>query len=204
MKWKSCFGKLEILDKIGKDRCLILCLAGILLLVIATPTSIFSRYGKGGTVEGTMDKAVKAAENTTEGNSAESYASYLENRLCNVLSKIKGVGKTKVFVSVESSAELVVEKDAGYTRENLIESDTEGGERNQTNMADEAATIYVKDSEGNETPFVTKKLKPAITGILVVCEGGGDEQVKKEVSEALQALFTLKAHKIKVVKMKTE
>ena len=47
-----------------------------------------------------------------------------------------------------------------------------------------------------------KQLEPEIEGITVVCKGGGNTYIQKNISDALVALFHIEAHKIKVVKMK--
>ncbi len=45
-------------------------------------------------------------------------------------------------------------------------------------------------------------LYPEVEGVLVSCEGAGTGTVNAEITEALQALFNLDAHKIKVLSMK--
>ena len=49
-------------------------------------------------------------------------------------------------------------------------------------------------------PVVEKELAPEISGIVISAQGGGNASVQKEISEAMQALFGLPAHKIKVLK----
>ena len=39
-------------------------------------------------------------------------------------------------------------------------------------------------------------------GITVVAQGGGNAVIQKNISDVLEALFHIEAHKIKVVKMK--
>lgn len=215
MDLKSLLSKWKGIEKIGKDRLVILFVAGILLLVIATPVSQYAKLTSGTKEEKkTENKSNESAkstekktcdintwENDSDSLSNDAYVEEMENKLKQVLSKINGVGKTEVIITVESSKELVVEKDQPYTRDNLNETDAEGGSRVTTNMVDEEKTVYVKDGDGNEIPFVSKEINPEITGVLVVCQGGGNEQVKKEITESLQALFHLDVHKIKVAKM---
>ena len=43
-----------------------------------------------------------------------------------------------------------------------------------------------------------------VEGVSVVAEGGDSALVQKNISEVIQALFGIEAHKIKVVKMKQE
>ena len=42
---------------------------------------------------------------------------------------------------------------------------------------------------------------PKVTGVLVIAEGGGNTKVKAEILEAVQALFGIEPHKIKIMKM---
>ncbi|MFR7444694.1 MAG: hypothetical protein ACLUUO_16185 [Sellimonas intestinalis] len=39
-------------------------------------------------------------------------------------------------------------------------------------------------------------------GVVVLCEGGDQPVVVQEITEAVEALFSVESHKIKVVKMK--
>ena len=44
---------------------------------------------------------------------------------------------------------------------------------------------------------------PKISGVVVVAEGGEDPHVIQNIHEAVQALFQVEAHKIKVMKIVT-
>ena len=57
------------------------------------------------------------------------------------------------------------------------------------------------DEDGDQLPYVIKTLEPIVEGVIVVMEGGGNPTVAAEVTEAVQALFHVEAHKIKVLKM---
>lgn len=48
---------------------------------------------------------------------------------------------------------------------------------------------------------MVKKIEPEIEGVLVAAQGGGDETVVNEITYAVQVLFDVPVHKIKVVKM---
>ena len=52
-----------------------------------------------------------------------------------------------------------------------------------------------------EKPYVSETMEPEVSGVLVVSEGGDDPVTVREVTEAVQALFGIEAHKIKVMKM---
>ena len=46
-----------------------------------------------------------------------------------------------------------------------------------------------------------RSMEPEVSGVLVVAEGGDDPVTVREITEAVQALFGIEAHKIKVMKM---
>ena len=57
---------------------------------------------------------------------------------------------------------------------------------------------------GTSEPYVVKTLSPEIEGVLVVAEGAGSGIVNRTIVEAVQALFGVEAHKVKVVKMEVQ
>ena len=70
-----------------------------------------------------------------------------------------------------------------------------GGEERQEELSE--STVLEGQNQG---PIVEKELRPEISGIIISAEGGGSEVVKAEVSQAMEALFGLPQHKIKVLK----
>ena len=71
-------------------------------------------------------------------------------------------------------------------------------ESSQTESSETA--VYSSDSEEGG-PLIRKQNLPAIEGVLVVAQGGGEQTVAADISEAVEALFGLEVHKIKVVEM---
>ena len=126
----------------------------------------------------------------------------LEERLESLLASMEGVGNVKVMVTLDSSREQVVEKDIPSTMDTTKETDSTGGSRDVINSRQEETTVYVTDSAGNKTPYVSKIREPSIEGVTVVAQGGGNAVIQKNITEVIQALFGIEAHKIKVVKMK--
>ncbi|MCD8149758.1 MAG: stage III sporulation protein AG [Clostridiales bacterium] len=173
--------------KPGKDQCLILFLAGMVLLVIAFPSSCGESFSGTGETE--------ALSETSDTLSVSDYEAEMEERLAEVLSRMDGVGAVEVMITFQDSGETVVEKDVAYSQE---ESSSQEDGTSDTRTESSETTVYT-DSE--EEPFVSREIVPAIEGVLVVAEGGGNSTVASNISEAVEALFGLEAHKIKVVKM---
>ncbi|HJD36900.1 MAG TPA: stage III sporulation protein AG [Candidatus Blautia ornithocaccae] len=118
-------------------------------------------------------------ENTQETDQSlqeQDWQTKMEERLAEVLEQVQGVGKAEVFLTCEGTQEKVVEKD-------------------------ETETVYERDSRGNQTPYVSAEIYPQVTGVLVVAQGGDDPVVIQNIQEAVQVLFQVEAHKIKVMKM---
>ena len=77
--------------------------------------------------------------------------------------------------------------------------DSSGGTRKLENREQEITTVLVSGNSQNR-PIVEKELYPEISGIIISAEGGGTPSVKAEIVSAMEALFGLPAHKIKVLK----
>ena len=63
-----------------------------------------------------------------------------------------------------------------------------------------AITKHLIENNSQNQPIVEKELYPEISGIIISAEGGGSPSVKAEIASAMEALFGLPAHKIKVLK----
>lgn len=184
-----------------KDNLLILLLLGILLVVIALPTEKSSQKEEGtagGTSGSSGNSAVGAAE-STRITSMEEYTAYLENRLEETLSRISGVGRVQVMITLEATEELVVEKDQQTQSSNTTEEDSQGGSRYVYQSDRSENTVY--HSSGSNEPYVVKTLMPEVSGVVVVAQGAGTGQISKDITDVVQALFGVEAHKVKVVKM---
>ena len=189
-------------DKVlKKENMIVFVLLGILLLVITIP--IDGDLAKEKTKEKKEDtnKEDITVYNTQIDENLE-YCLQLEQRIEELLSNMDGVGEVQAMVTLVTSKELIVEKDEPVTRNTITESDGAGGTRSTNESSFDYETIYETDGEGNKIPYVIKQIEPEIQGITVVAQGGGNAIVQKNISEVLEALFHLDAHKIKVVKMK--
>lgn len=183
-----------------KENMIVFVLIGILLLVIAIPIGEDKTEEESPTGE---DKE-KEAETLYEMQQDENleYCLQLESRIEELLSSMDGVGEVQAMVTLVTSKELVVEKDEPVTRSTITENDGDGGSRSTNESSFDYETIYETDNDGNKIPYVIKQIEPEIQGITVVAQGGGNALVQKNISEVLEALFHVDAHKIKVVKMK--
>lgn len=179
------------LKKIKKDQLLIIFLAGILLLVISLPAG--KKGGRNGEESGIRRST------PDEEYSQDEYLYNLERRLESALSQMAGVGDVTVMITLKSSAEKVVEKDLDMAKEAVTESDSQGGARSTQNNSHRETTVYADGNTQGE-PYVSKEISPQIEGVVVIAGGGGDSVVKQNITEAVQVLFGIDTHKIRIMK----
>ena len=187
--------------KLTKENMAIMALLGILLMVIAIPVKK-TETQKDQTAAPENKSIASGTQETEEEGNPGGYAGELEERLESLLASMEGVGNVKVMVTLDAYREQVVEKDIPSTMDTTKETDSTGGSRDVINSRQEETTVYVTDSAGNKTPYVSKIREPSIEGVTVVAQGGGNAVIQKNITEVIQALFGIEAHKIKVVKMK--
>lgn len=192
--------------KIQKDQLLILLLVGILLLVITVPVGD-GKKSESGSESGKEEEEglISTSSNVTE----QEYASSMERQLESILSQMEGVGEVKVMITLRESAEKVIEKDIESSSENVSEKDSQGGERTTISESRGETTIYEESADASDSlsgqtgePYVSKEITPRVEGVVVVASGGDDAVVIKNITEAVQALFDIDTHKIRIVKKK--
>lgn len=184
------------LKEIGIEKLIVIFLCGIFLLVLSVPS-----FMSGEKEEGKKEvNSLKDFENG-EQTDTNSYISVMELRLKNILKKVDGIGQVEVMITVKTSKEKVPLKDNPYTDEKITESDRAGGTRSSKNYHLEEKTVMVDEEKGEASPYVLKEVEPKLEGVLVLAEHGDNSRITKEIIEAVQVLFDVPSHKIKVMKM---
>ncbi len=181
------------LKEIGIPKLIIIFMCGILLIILSFP-SLFSGGDK-------KNNTISEVSNVPTTTSAASYEEEMEARLKEALMKVEGIGNVEVMITLKSSKESVTLKDTPYSQESLDESDSSGGERKSTTIDKKEVTVLQNSGTGGSTPYVIKELEPEIEGVLVIAQGGGSQTIIGEIVGAVEVLFDVPAHKIKVMKM---
>lgn len=178
-------------EKNSRDRLLLIVLAGILLLVIIWPVS-----------DGSSEERVPEKSDISLDQEAvsENYTSIMEQRLQSILENVDGAGKVQVMITVKGTSEQVIEKDESYSESRNTQGENESNSTVSDSISRSESTVYDNSSSGG-SPYVVKEMLPEVEGILVVAEGAGDETVVNEITYAVQVLFDVPVHKIKVAKM---
>ena len=183
-----------------KDQLVILLLFGILLVVIAIPVS---PQGDGSSAEeGSESSGIQTEEGSaglSGGTAEETYEQRQERRLEEALRLVEGVGEVDVMITLKSTEEKVFRIDRDQSESSTEETDSSGGSR-VVKTADSGETTVLTGSGSGESPVLEKELMPEIEGVVVSAQGGGDVRIQAEISAAMEALFHVPQHKIRVLK----
>lgn len=105
--------------------------------------------------------------------SFDKYEEELEERLEEILSRMDGVSSVSVMVVLDRSYE---EQLAG----------------------DDGDYLLVRDQSGSQTGLETARIAPTVRGVAVVCHGGENVEIRKEIIELLSSLLNLSTARIYV------
>jgi len=122
----------------------------------------------------------------------------IENKMEEILTQIKGVGKVSVMVTYESGSEIVPAYDKHQSKNDTQEEDDNGGKRIITQSESEDKVAYEEQQAGVRKPIILKELKPKVKGVVVVADGAGEPVIKENLVKAVQALVDIAPHKIQV------
>ena len=193
--------------ELKKENFVVILLVGILLLVIAWPVSEkedtqMAESGISDTINGTITDigTVEERETNPAGQDWVTYAEFLEDTLEEVLSTMEGAGKVKVMITLESSGESIVEKDVTTGIDASTQVNADGGSHNTSGNEKTGETVYVQQDRVSY-PYVKQIISPRVAGVVVSAQGGDNLTINKNITEAIQALFGIDAHKIKIIKM---
>ena len=160
----------KVMKKSGKLAIAVMGIAlGVILLIFG------SRVG-----EGEEKPSPNMSPSGTVTRTTDEYRADLEARMEDICAQVAGVGAVEVLVTLEGGFEYVYAYD--------IKS-TVGGE----------STSYITIGSGdNESLVYITERAPAIMGIGVVCSGGMEAAVRREVTALLSAAFGVGSNKIYV------
>ena len=192
-KWKEWFSDLRSGKKTPKkNHLLILFLTGLLLFIAVVP---FPSPEK----DESENETSISAGSVSETDMGE-YETYLEKKTADILRQVDGVGEVTVMITLKSGGQKIIEKDQSSTSQTTEESDSAGGVRTVEDTVSDKTSIYEQQSDGSSVPYVSKELSPEVEGVVVIADGGDNAVTAKSITEAVQALFGVEAHKIKIMK----
>lgn len=107
-------------------------------------------------------------------SSSQEYVDYLEHKLINVLTGVKGAGQVNVVITLENGFEYV------YATEDETKTVAGGGTVT-------TSKIIMVDGK----PVIEKEIYPTIKGVVIVATGANDITVKMNLLTAVQTVITV-------------
>ncbi|MGI6030441.1 MAG: hypothetical protein ACOX7F_02955 [Eubacteriales bacterium] len=135
----------------------------------------------------------KQQQETDEGyKTARTYIEYYEKRLEETLEQMEGVGRVEVLLTLEG----------GVEREYAQDTESSLTQQEQQQESSHRESTLVVSANGGQQPVLQREVEPEIRGVLVVCQGGGDQKVQLQVIEGVRTLLDVPASRIAVCKSK--
>lgn len=132
------------------------------------------------------DKEESSVQAAAIGDETEEFRMKTAAELKKLLARMEGVGECSVMVSVEGTEEYIY-------AENVDRSSDSGTDRKSEAYRGE---VVLTEQEGGRQALVKRVLKPKISGVLVVCSGGGDLRVSERVMRAVSTALGISSSKV--------
>lgn len=127
------------------------------------------------------------------------YEAELEEKVKNVVCKITGERNVEVFITLESSEEIVY-ADKIKSSNNLTE-DNQGEDKTKLNEKQDKEQNYIiiEDSDGGQQALIVTTLSPTVRGVVVVSKYANDEAVSESIINAVTTALNISNRKVCVV-----
>lgn len=121
----------------------------------------------------------------TDFSSSAEYTAYLENKLENVITSLKGVGETEVVITLEKGFEY------SYQTEEETRTSANGTSITTSNLV-------LVDGQ----PVIIEEIYPVIKGIVVIAEGSSDVAIRLDIINLIQTMIDINTSQIKIMEGK--
>ena len=156
----------------------------IILIIVLLSINVIWNKDKKEDNKSTIDENKNLAtieENSKDDNSLTS------EKLENILSKINGVGKVKVYITYSQTSQIIPIYNEDISQKDTQEEDTQGGTRKVVETDTKKEVVYDEKS-GSKTIITQSIVSPKIEGAIVTAEGGNNTNTKANIIQAVEAV----------------
>lgn len=100
-----------------------------------------------------------------------------------------GISDVQVMITVKDNGQKIALKDRNTAQ-------SEDDDSSQTSVTEDTV---LKESGSQSVPYVTKYVQPEIEGVVICCKGAENAEMSLKITNAVQALFDVQAHKIVIL-----
>ena len=156
----------------------------IILIIVLLSINVIWNKDKKEDNKSTIDENKKLAtieEKSKDDNSLTS------EKLENILSKINGVGKVKVYITYSQTSQIIPIYNEDISQKDTQEEDTQGGTRKVVETDTKKEVVY-NEKSGSKTIITQSIVSPKIEGAIVTAEGGNNTNTKANIIQAVEAV----------------
>ncbi len=124
--------------------------------------------------------AVGKKQNDTKADDIAYYSERLEEKIESLVSKVSGAGEADVVITLDCTDEYVY------------------AQNTKKSEGSSAVDYLVLSGSDGESGLPVCRIYPTVRGVAVVCGGGRDAAVKKEITELIASALGISASKITV------
>lgn len=140
----------------------------------------------------------KAAVGEKAEDITAAYVRQMTDELKKLVKSIEGVGACEVMMTVESSSEYIYVAEERKNEQQMEETES-GRHRAETKKEGEQTYIIINDGNGQKA-LIKTTLLPKVKGVVVLCSGADDPNVKLRVIDAVTTIFGISSSRVCVVK----
>lgn len=133
-------------------------------------------------------------------DTSEEYKNRITEELGNMLASMEGTGRTKVMVTLSGTERDIYAADTDTNDKQSSKKTGENENADQQNTEKKKYTI-IREKDGSEKALSVGQLVPEIKGVLVICDGGDNEEVRDNIINAVSAALNIQKSHIYVSKL---
>lgn len=133
----------------------------------------------------------KKTDYSTQEVSSSTYCEYLEDKVQEIVESIEGAGETRVMITLSETTEYIYATN---------DKDTRKSSDNDDNSTFENDYVIIENNS-NDAGLLIKTIEPKVRGVAVVCAGGNDSSVQRQIYSAVSAVLNISTSRISISKL---
>ncbi len=152
-------------------------------------TQIDNNSNNNGNINNTTSKSVYTNSITNDN---------LEERLENILSKVKGVSDVSVLITYSNNTKIMPIYNIEDSQTVTNETDSTGGKRDITEKAYTKQVVF-DEKNSTKTVIVETQINPTVSGVIVVANYNNDINIKQQIVSAVATATNISEYKVQVL-----
>lgn len=128
------------------------------------------------------------------------YETELEQRLLDIVEKIKGVGKAKIMITLENSVEYIYAQEKREKTDKVNDYQDKVSVKTQERNDEERKFMLVDGPNGKRQALIKTQIQPKVKGVVIVCQGGDNAVVSQQITNLVTTILNISSTRVYVTK----